>query len=70
MKLDKLKAEYENEISKLNNMMITLNDNIASNEDELKMVTESLNNVLSSKKLELETLTKENRDLKTKIKKS
>lgn len=70
MKLDKLKAEYENEISKLNNMMITLNDIIASNEDELKMVTESLNNVLSSKKLELETLTKENRDLKTKIKKS
>lgn len=70
MKLDKLKAEYENEISKLNNMMITLNDIIASNEDELKMVPESLNNVLSSKKLELETLTKENRDLKTKIKKS
>ena len=69
LRFDKLKAEYENEISKLNNIMKTLKENVEFKSDELNSIKESLNNVISSKNLEIEVLTKENKDLKNMKKK-
>ena len=69
LRFDKLKAEYENEISKLNNIMETLKENVEFKSDELNSIKESLNNVISSKNLEIEVLTKENKDLKNMKKK-
>lgn len=60
LKIDKLKAEFENEISKLNNNIVSLEKDIELKESELK----SLNNVISSKDLEIKTLIKENKQSK------
>lgn len=60
LKIDKLKAEFENEVSKLNNNIVSLEKDIELKESELK----SLNNVLSSKDLEIKTLIKENKQSK------
>lgn len=60
LKLDKLKAEFENEVSKLNNNIVSLKKDIELKESELK----SLNNVISSKDLEIKTLIKENKQSK------
>ena len=54
LKIDKLKAEFENEVSKLNNNIVSLEKDIELKESELK----SLNNVISSKDLEIKTLFK------------
>ena len=55
-----LKAEFENEVSKLSNNIVSLKKDIELKESELK----SLNNVISSKDLEIKTLTKENKHSK------
>lgn len=60
LKIDKLKAEFENEISKLNNSIVSLEKNIELKESELK----SLNNIIVSKDLEIKNLIKENRSIK------
>ena len=60
LKIDKLKAEFENEVSKLNNNIVSLEKDIELKESELK----SLNNVISSKDLEIKTLIKENKQSK------
>lgn len=60
LKIDKLKAEFENEVSKLKNNILFLEKDIELKESELK----SLNNVLSSKDLEIKTLIKENKQYK------
>lgn len=60
LKIDKLKAEYENELSKLNNSIVSLEKDVELKESELK----SLNNVIASKDLEIKTLIKENRSIK------
>ena len=54
------KAEFENEVSKLNNNIVSLEKDIELKESELK----SLNNVISSKDLEIKTLIKENKQSK------
>lgn len=59
LKIDKLKAEFENEVSKLNNSIVSLEKDIELKESELK----SLNNVIASKDLEIKTLIKENRSI-------
>ena len=60
LKIDKLKAEFENEVSKLNNSVVSLEKDIELKESELK----SLNNIIASKDLEIKTLIKENRSIK------
>ena len=60
LKIDKLKAEFENEVSKLNNNIVSLEKDIELKEAELK----SLSNVLSSKDLQIKTLLKENKQSK------
>lgn len=60
LKIDKLKAEFENEVSKLNNNIVSLEKDIELKESELK----SMNNVISSKDLEIKTLIKENKQSK------
>lgn len=57
LRIDKLKAEFENEVSKLINNIVSLEKDIELKESELK----SLNNVISSKDLEIKTLIKENK---------
>ena len=49
--------------------METLKENVEFKSDELNSIKESLNNVISSKNLEIEVLTKENKDLKNMKKK-
>ena len=60
LKIDKLKAEFENEVSKLNNNIVSLEKDIELKESELK----SMNNVISSKDLEIKTFIKENKQSK------
>ena len=60
LKIDKLKAAFEKEVSKLNNNIVSLEKDIELKESELK----SLNNVISSKDLEIKTLIKENKQSK------
>ncbi|WP_294365359.1 hypothetical protein [uncultured Clostridium sp.] len=60
LKIDKLKAEFENEVSKLSNNIVSLKKDIELKESELK----SLNNVISSKDLEIKTLIKKNKHSK------
>lgn len=60
LKIDKLKAEFENEVSKLNNNILSLEKDIELKKSELK----SLNNIIASKDLEIKNLIKENRSIK------
>lgn len=53
LKIDKLKAEFENKVSKLKNNIVTLNESLKLKEVEIESLKQSINSIRFSKELEI-----------------